>query len=100
MEPQAIPMPLSFQRNGRLSQEESICDVDEQSDFSSVALRKTRAMTVQEDRFALKDQVSNAPFRAFYAVFDGHAGHKASQFCKDHIESHLRKIEGHSSMSK
>jgi serine/threonine protein phosphatase PrpC len=59
--------------------------MDEHSKFAAVSLRKGKFMTVQEDRYTFRDDIMDAPYNAYYAVLDGHAGSQASQFCRDFL---------------
>jgi len=76
-----IPVPLSLQRHSQpvTGREEAIVvDVDEKSNYMAVSLRKSPYMSVQEDRYTFQENIMHAPYNAFYAVFDGHAGYQAS----------------------
>jgi serine/threonine protein phosphatase PrpC len=55
-------------------EEEIAADCDEQTSYMAVSLRKSPYMSVQEDRYTFQENIQYAPYNAFYAVFDGHAG--------------------------
>jgi serine/threonine protein phosphatase PrpC len=64
-------------------------DSNERSRYSSVSLRQGPFMRVQEDRFLIAENNPSISNYSLYAVFDGHAGYQAAEFCKDKIVDKL-----------
>jgi serine/threonine protein phosphatase PrpC len=48
-------------------------------------------MRMQEDRFAFEEKCDGNNFPSFYAVFDGHAGYQAAQYCKENLAGKLKE---------
>ena len=86
-------MPLSLQRNSCRFENKGQTDLDQQLEFSAASTRKGQTMKDQEDRFL----ISETQDMSLYAVMGGHAGHQASQFCKDHLK---QKMADHSDISE
>lgn len=50
-------------------------------------------MSVQEDRFMHKENFQGSQINAFYAVFDGHGGYHAAEFCKNNLEKKMENLQ-------
>lgn len=85
-----IPSPLSFKRNGCGQLEDPnkrhdkmfIPNEDKDGKFFGASIRIGPHMSVQEDRFMYKENFQGSQINAFYAVFDGHGGYHAADFCQ------------------
>jgi len=59
------------------------------STFGSSSIQGRRPN--QEDRFHTCEQLPGRPECAMYAVYDGHGGYRAAQFCAEHMQGYLTK---------
>lgn len=94
-----MPLPLSLKRNGQGSEilnqiykdqqdYQDKEDSDYRGNYFGASIRRGPFMTKQEDRLAFREMqtLMGQDESSFFAVFDGHAGYEAAQFCCSNLE--------------
>ena len=75
-------------------QQEGACfmDQDYQGEYFAAGIRKGPHMNKQEDRLAFKENhhLMGQDNSSFFAVFDGHGGYEAAEYCSKNLQ---RKME-------
>eukprot|EP00347_Sterkiella_histriomuscorum_P005589 403356034 len=58
--------------------------IDDQ-EYLGVCLMRGELRKTQEDRFLIKESLNNSPQNSLFAVFDGHQGSGASDYCSENL---------------
>ncbi|CDW73886.1 protein phosphatase 2c [Stylonychia lemnae] len=64
------------------------CNVDKIS--YGVSLKKGNFRQTQEDRFLVEENFKGKSSSALFAIFDGHSGQRAAEYCQANLSSYLK----------